>query len=1137
MNHPNFWRKQRLPLGTLLALSLSAPLSPAAQVDDPIVVAPVASSYSVDSTATDFYIFGDNVSKQNGGGLFTDVTATVKSISATMALPTATSNKTLVSWSNGTPTASSTSTGSAKSDYCPFGQGFGNTQATHCSFTLTMPSAEGTLEFWLVPNSNVSKESITYRVSVGNITNSFENSGQEYRRFTTRISAATPGEIITVTVDNVTAPNRWHNIGFQAVQFTRAESPIEQLPQHRVGEPAFSLSANTSSGLPVKFELTAETTVIAGQKVCELSGNQVKPLKVGTCVLLMTQEGDATYKPVQKKMSFEIVKGTQTIPAFPEKANVGDSLTVTATSGLSVTLSSDSEICSVNSDKVTFNAAGTCVLNATQSGNEDYLSTTQSGTVLVSELIPQEQNLSLQLTPATGIVGDTLSISVSPGESNNSVTLASATPDICSVQNTSVTLLKEGTCTVSATQAGNANYLEASASSSVTVKTDKATFGLKVLSNKDNSGELTQVSQADTVNIELKVTSAPKDVAKTAELFLTAKLGNAQYILSDKGWQPWDGVTWIPVTQQELTAETFTIPAFMREFPVSGVLEFSAAYRVAGSSVLSQGPQAVGTLTVTAFNPVEQAKTDCLETGGIYYAQQCFTDVKDLGNGFTGGIYVEGQTGLQTNVNLPCRLGKKVAVLGRFNTPATDIGKTAEVVLAFALGTGKIYQYNGSGFSEFVDIASLSGNAIGALPKIYSAALFEGELPTTGNFATYLGYRLLNSDGTKGELKYAGGLSLSAPIESCDNPSLKLNTLPLGRGKGEVITKTNDDGSVRLTAIATRGIFLKWIGDVDGCGGEGATVTVKPSTDKFTCQPLFDGLMGTNHCMNGYDRELNMACCTVGFDAGCNDLPEPCNPPKSSTQWLLNIPRSENAQYDTEITITNFSPVSSKMVGAIGVGKVVLGTLYDPSGQPIFTDKSLVRPATANSIMPMTGLNAFESVSLDMGYLTAGGDQWKTKGILKISNADTLLIQHFLHSKSNDENDEIVAKRNMEAGRGSAKHRLTNIPSPVSVALATISIVNIGDTPMKVRAVLHDMNGGDGNGSITLTDSLAPMATLTTNSDKLAETFGVTWGGRAWIEIYPDDARQRCNGKMLVQSLVQEMGNNDAPLFNVTPVD
>jgi len=82
----------------------------------------------------------------------------------------------------------------------------------------------------------------------------------------------------------------------------------------------------------------------------------------------------------------------------------------------------------------------------------------------------------------------------------------------------------------------------------------------------------------------------------------------------------------------------------------------------------------------------------------------------------------------------------------------------------------------------------------------------------------------------------------------------------------------------------------------------------------------------------------------------------------------------------------------------------------------------------------------------------------------------------------------------MEAGRGSAKHRLTNIPRPregvVGAELATISIVNIGDTPMKVLAKLYDMRGVNWN--FTLTDSLAPMATLTTNSDKLAETFGAT---------------------------------------------
>jgi hypothetical protein len=1115
MNHPNFWRKQRLPLGTLLALSLSASLSPAAQVD-PIVVAPVASSYSVDSTATDFYIFGDNVSKYNGGGLFTDVTATVKSISATMALPTATSNKTLVSWSNGTPTASST--GSAKSDYCPFGQGFGNTQATHCSFTLTMPSAEGTLEFWLVPNSNVSKESITYRVSVGNITNSFENSGQEYRRFTTRISAATPGEIITVTVDNVTAPNRWHNIGFQAVQFTRAESPIEQLPQHRVGEPAFSLSANTSSGLPVKFELTAETTVIAGQKVCELSGNQVKPLKVGTCVLLMTQEGDATYKPVQKKMSFEIVKGMQTIPAFPEKANVGDSLTVTATSGLSVTLSSDSEICSVNSDKVTFNAAGTCVLNATQSGNEDYLSTTQNGTVLVSELILQEQNLSLQLTPATGIVGDTLSISVSPGESNNSVTLSSSTTDICSVQNTSVTLLKEGTCTVSATQAGNANYLEASASSSVTVKTDKATFGLKVLSNKNNSGELTQVSQTDTVNIELKVTAAPKDVGKTAELFLTAQLGNAQYILSDKGWQPWDGVTWIPVIQQVLTAETFTIPAFTGVFsPISGVLEFSATYRIKGSSALSQNPQAVGNLTVTAANPAEQAKTDCLEKGGIYYAQQCFTDVKDLGNGFTGGIYVEGQTGLQTNVNLPCRLGKKVAVLGRFNASDADVGKPAEVMLA--LNQNKV-----------VSMDNATSKAIGALPNIYSAAFFEGELPTTGNFATYLGYRLLNSDGTKGELKYTGGLSLSAPIESCDNPSLKLNTLPLGTGKGEVMTKTNDDGSVRLIAtVATDGsVFRGWIGDAKGCEGNETTVTIKPISVAFTCQPIFISkqVLGTFNCVNGFDTKQNMACCDIN-DPKCPAIPSPCNPPAlpSNVKWIINFPDRDAADIGT-INITNLSYQAT----------IVRATLYDVAGVGIFADKLLNGGIALN---PLTTLR------LSAADVAAQFGKWTGRAILKLvaDEGIDLKVQLMLRSKASNILTDMT--------HSSTKHRLYTI-NPPGVPVNRIRVTNLGDdramlyaskiispSNQKAIAARFFVDGKIGFATSDFIPTLAQHETryfLAADLSKLNNNTDWKADQKTWIEIFPVKVEERCRGDLLLQ-LIKTNEVNVAPSVNFTPVE
>ncbi len=155
-----------------------------------------------------------------------------------------------------------------------------------------------------------------------------------------------------------------------------------------------------------------------------------------------------------------------------------------------------------------------------------------------------------------------------------------------------------------------------------------------------------------------------------------------------------------------------------------------------------------------------------------------------------------------------------------------------------------------------------------------------------------------------GELKYAGGLNLSAPIESCDNPSLKLNTLPLGTGKGEVITKANDDGTVRLIAtVATDGsAFVGWTGDAEECNSKEAIVTIKPTADKFTCQPTFNNQV--------------LGSCNLN-DSKCPAIPEPCNPPKDpSTRWLLNIPPA-NALGIVNIRITNLSQQNREVDGAL----------------------------------------------------------------------------------------------------------------------------------------------------------------------------------------------------------------------------
>jgi hypothetical protein len=881
------------------------------------------------------------------------------------------------------------------------------------------------------------------------------------------------------------------------------ETQTQTLPNQVVGD-TVNLQANSSSGLPVTYSLAPTS------QGCTLQETTVKTVSVGTCVVVLTQAGNATYLPARTEYRFNIVKGTQVITFTPSaSANVGDRLGLTALGGKSgnpVTFTSQpAAVCTVNDATVSFLTAGACEITATQAGNETYEAAKVSATVMVAGT-PQEQNLSMSLVADHDLVGEVATVTVSPGESGNTVDLQVSTPEICSLQGTGVTLLKEGICTVTGTQKGNAQYLEASASSSVTVKTDKATFGLKVLSNKDNSGQLTQVSQADTVNIELQVTAAVKDVGKTAELFLTMKLGNDLYILSDKGWQPRDGATWIPVTQQELTAEAITVPAFTGEFPISGVLEFSAAYRLAGSSVLSQGPQPVGNLIVIAFNPVEQAKTDCLGKGGIYYAQQCFTDVKDLGNGFAGGIYVEGQSSLQTNANLACRLGKKVAVLGRFNVSDDDVGQSAEVVFAF--------QNN---------LDNATGKTIGALPKIYSAALFEGELPTTGTLPVSFGYRLLNSEGSKGVLKSVTGLTFAAPVDSCDNPDLQLDTSPLGTGKGEVLTKTAEDGSVRLVAIpATDGsAFAGWTGDAAGCNSKEAIVTIKPTADKFTCQPTFNKqVLGTLSCVDGFDTEQNIACCDLK-DPKCPEIPEPCNPPKDpNTRWLVNIPPS-NALDVVNIQITNLSQENRE----------VKATLYDMDGKVIFADKTLVK---SDSLPP------FATVRLQMADLTSDGESWETRGKLKIPNSEGLLIQLFLRAKSSK--DGLSESPLMDLTFASAKHRVTNIPPPPSKGtygadIMNIRITNIGDTKMKVKMRLFSEAGellwvGD-----LMTEALPSMATGRVASEDLTKITGQTWEGRAFAEIFPEDVKQRCNGKMLIQSLMRQNGVPLAPVSNITPQD
>ncbi len=241
-----------------------------------------------------------------------------------------------------------------------------------------------------------------------------------------------------------------------------------------VGAP-LSLSATASSGLTVSF--ASSTTGI-----CTVAGNTATPIAAGTCMLTASQAGNASYAPAMPvSQSFTVNGGSQTITFNSIAAQtVGTPLTLNAiaSSGLSVAYtSSTSGVCAVSGSTASLLAAGNCTIIAAQAGNSSYAAAPNvSQTFAVNA---QSQTITFS-TIAAQTAGGTVSLSAS-STSGLPVAFASSTTGVCTVAGGTATLLTSGTCTIVASQAGNASYAAAptvAQSFAVNGKAQTITFAL-----------------------------------------------------------------------------------------------------------------------------------------------------------------------------------------------------------------------------------------------------------------------------------------------------------------------------------------------------------------------------------------------------------------------------------------------------------------------------------------------------------------------------------------------------------------------------------------------------------------------------------------------------------------------------------
>ena len=239
---------------------------------------------------------------------------------------------------------------------------------------------------------------------------------------------------------------------------TFAAIPNQTLPASTV-----ALAPTASSGLTVALSTTSAAVI------CTLSGTTITIVGAGTCTITASQGGDNTYNAAPSiNRSFTISKVAQTITfanpgtrtLLPPTSDPASHPTVvtspTASSGLAVTLTSNnSVVCTVSDYTVTLLSAGTCSLTASQVGDVTYkVAPNITRTFAVNQVTqtitfvnPGSQSIHLP------------TVNASPwATSDLPATLSSNSPGVCTASGTTITLLALGTCSISATQPGNANY-------------------------------------------------------------------------------------------------------------------------------------------------------------------------------------------------------------------------------------------------------------------------------------------------------------------------------------------------------------------------------------------------------------------------------------------------------------------------------------------------------------------------------------------------------------------------------------------------------------------------------------------------------------------------------------------------------
>jgi hypothetical protein len=221
------------------------------------------------------------------------------------------------------------------------------------------------------------------------------------------------------------------------------------------GDAAITLPTTSSAGLTISY--SSNNTAVAS-----VSGNTLTLNKAGTATITASQSGNTNYAAASSvSQDITIQKANQTIvwSNIPNKTYGDAAFTLPATTDKGLTIayqSADTTIAKVSGNTVTIKGAGTVNITASQAGSDNY--NAAISVTLPLSVSKAVQTITFADLPAYTYGANPVTLAASTN-SGTTVTYDSSDPNVASVSGNTLTINNAGNCYITASVAGNSNYL------------------------------------------------------------------------------------------------------------------------------------------------------------------------------------------------------------------------------------------------------------------------------------------------------------------------------------------------------------------------------------------------------------------------------------------------------------------------------------------------------------------------------------------------------------------------------------------------------------------------------------------------------------------------------------------------------